>query len=85
LKKENDVNKINWRVRLRNKTFWLTLVPLLVLLSQQLGLNWVPENWESIFGTVMAILTVVGIINDPTTAGIKDSEQALVYYEPKED
>ena len=77
------MSKINWRVRLRNKTFWLTLVPLLVLLSQQLGLNWVPENWESIFTTVMAILTVVGIINDPTTAGIKDSEQALSYYKPK--
>ena len=77
------MNKINWRVRLRNKTFWLTLVPLLVLLSQQLGLNWVPQNWESIFGTVMAILTVVGIINDPTTVGIKDSEQALNYVVPK--
>ncbi|HEM3193528.1 phage holin, partial [Streptococcus suis] len=34
--------KINWGVRLRNKTFWWTLVPLLVLLSQQLGFNWVP-------------------------------------------
>ena len=79
------MSKINWRVRLRNKTFWLTLVPLLVLLTQQLGLNWVPKNWESIFGTIMAILTVVGIINDPTTAGIKDSSQALVYYEPKKD
>jgi phi LC3 family holin len=75
--------RINWKVRLRNKTFWLTLVPLLVLLTQQLGLNWVPENWESIFGTIMAILTVVGIINDPTTAGVKDSAQALTYYEPK--
>ena len=79
------MNKINWRVRLRNKTFWLTLVPSLVLLTQQVGLNWVPENWESIFSTVMAILTVVGIINDPTTAGITDSSQALAYYEPKED
>ncbi|MGZ7192289.1 phage holin, partial [Streptococcus pyogenes] len=48
-------------------------------------LNWVPENWESIFTTVMAILTVVGIINDPTTVGVKDSEQALTYYEPKKD
>ena len=79
------MSKINWRVRLRNKTFWLTLVPLLVLLLQQLGLNWVPENWESIFGTVMSILIVVGIINDPTTAGVKDSAQALTYTEPKED
>ena len=79
------MGKINWRVRLRNKTFWLTLVPLIVLLTQQLGLKWVPENWESIFGTIMAILTVVGIINDPTTAGIKDSVQALTYTEPKQD
>ena len=79
------MSKINWRVRLRNKTFWLTLVPLIVLLTQQLGLKWVPENWESIFGTIMAILTVVGIINDPTTAGIKDSVQALAYNEPKKD
>ena len=79
------MNKINWKVRLRNKTFWVTLVPLLVLLTQQLGLNWVPKNWESIFGTIMAILTVVGIINDPTTAGITDSEQALAYYEPRKD
>ena len=77
------MNKINWRVRLRNKTFWLTLVPLLVLLTQQLGLNWVPENWESIFGTIMAILTAVGIINDPTTAGLSDSEQAMNYNDPK--
>ena len=77
--------RINWKVRLRNKTFWLTLVPLLVLLTQQIGLNLVPENWESIFGTIMAILTVVGIINDPTTAGIKDSAQALSYYEPRKD
>lgn len=77
--------RINWKVRLRNKTFWLTLVPLLVLLTQRLGLNWVPENWESIFNTVMEILIVVGIINDPTTSGITDSSQALAYYEPRKD
>ncbi|HFU3729556.1 TPA: phage holin [Streptococcus suis] len=79
------MNKINWGVRLRNSTFWWTLVPLGVLLTQQLGFNWVPENWEAVFGTVMSILTVVGIINDPTTAGVADSEQALHYYEPKQD
>ncbi|HEM5071245.1 TPA: phage holin [Streptococcus suis] len=79
------MNKINWGVRLRNKTFWWTLVPLGVLLAQQLGYDWVPENWEAVFGTVMSILTVVGIINDPTTNGIADSEQAMHYYEPKVD
>ncbi|WP_105209570.1 phage holin [Streptococcus suis] len=79
------MNKINWGVRLRNSTFWWTLVPLGVLLMQQLGFNWVPENWEAIFGTVMSILTVVGIINDPTTAGVADSQQALHYHRPKVD
>lgn len=76
--------KINWKLRLRNKTFWATLIPLIVLLLQQLGLNFVPDNWEEIFSTVMAILLLVGVINDPTTAGISDSDQALTYNEPKE-
>lgn len=76
--------KINWKLRLQNKTFWATLIPLVVLLLQQLGLNFVPENWEEIFSTVMAILLLVGVINDPTTKGINDSNQALTYNEPKE-
>ncbi|MGQ7659077.1 phage holin [Streptococcus suis] len=79
------MRKINWVVRLRNTTFWATLVPLIVLLAQQLGFSWVPKDWETTFGTIMSILTVVGVINDPTTNGIADSEQALGYYEPKDD
>ncbi|HFI0791141.1 TPA: phage holin [Streptococcus suis] len=77
------MKKINWGVRLRNTTFWWTLVPLIVLLSQQLGFNWVPQDWETIFGTIMSILTVVGIINDPTTEGFVDSNEAMHYYVPK--
>ncbi|HFI0402826.1 TPA: phage holin [Streptococcus suis] len=79
------MKKINWGVRLRNTTFWWTLVPLIVLLTQQLGFNWVPKNWESTFATLMSILTVIGVINDPTTAGIEDSVQALTYRTPKVD
>ncbi|HFU4218923.1 TPA: phage holin [Streptococcus suis] len=77
------MKKINWGVRLRNTTFWWTLVPLIVLLAQQLGFNWVPQDWESTFATIMSILTVVGIINDPTTEGFADSNEAMHYYEPK--
>lgn len=75
------MKKINWSIRLRNTTFWWTLVPLLVLLSQQLGFNWVPKDWETAFGTIMSILTVVGVINDPTTTGLSDSERAMGYDE----
>ena len=60
-------------------------MPLIVLLAQQLGFSWVPKDWETTFGTIMSILTVVGVINDPTTNGIADSKQALGYYEPKDD
>ena len=74
---------INWKLRLQNKTFWLTLIPLLVLLLQQVGLNIVPENWEDIFNTIMAILTLIGAVNDPTTKGLSDSENAMTYDEPK--
>lgn len=77
------MKKINWGVRFRNKTFWWTLVPLAVLLLQQLGLNIVPDNWRDIFTTIMSILTVVGVINDPTTHGMADSEQAMGYEVPK--
>lgn len=75
------MKKINWSIRLRNKTFWLTLIPLFVLLTQQIGLNWVPDNWEATFGTVLSILTVIGVINDPTTTGLSDSERAMGYDE----
>lgn len=74
---------INWKLRLQNKTFWLTLIPLLVLLLQQIGLNIVPENWEDIFKTIMAILTLIGAVNDPTTKGLTDSDNAMTYDEPK--
>ncbi|MGV3027865.1 phage holin [Streptococcus hyovaginalis] len=74
---------INWKLRLQNKTFWLTLIPLLVLLLQQIGLNIVPENWEEVFNTIMAILTLIGAVNDPTTKGLTDSENAMTYDEPK--
>lgn len=75
------MKKINWSIRLRNKTFWLTLIPLFVLLTQQIGLNWVPDNWEATFGTVLSIFTVIGVINDPTTTGLSDSERAMGYDE----
>ncbi|MFW5458207.1 phage holin [Streptococcus hyovaginalis] len=74
---------INWKLRLQNKTFWLTLIPLLVLLLQQVGLNIVPENWEEVFNTIMAILTLIGAVNDPTTKGLTDSDNAMTYDEPK--
>ncbi|WP_314330611.1 phage holin [Abiotrophia defectiva] len=76
---------INLKLRLQHKSFWVALVGLVVLLSQQLGVKIFPENIADITNTVLAIGVLVGVINDPTTAGLGDSAQALTYEAPKED
>lgn len=78
------MNNINWKVRLQSKTFWVALVSLLGILAQQLGLK-VPDNLEGVVNTLLAIGVLVGVITDPTTAGISDSEKALTYEKPKKD
>lgn len=75
--------KINWKLRLQSKYFWVALISLIVLLTQQLGFDIFPKNWEEVLNTVLSILILLGVINDPTTAGLNDSEQALDYLRPK--
>lgn len=85
--------KINWTVRLKNKAFWVAIIPAVLLLAQQLcglfGLNLdvsgVSEQLISIVGTAFSVLALLGIVNDPTTEGISDSAQALTYETPKKD
>lgn len=82
---------INWKVRIRNKTFWMTLIPALLLLAQNgaamfgisLELEEVGSRVLAVVNQLFAVLTILGIVNDPTTQGLGDSEQALSYREPK--
>ena len=83
--------RINWIVRLKNKTFWLTAIPTLLLLGSQIlalfGVTWdytpLAQQLSAICGTVFGLLALVGVVNDPTTEGSSDSDQALTYTEPK--
>ena len=87
------MNKINWKVRVLNKTFWLTLVPALALLLQtflavfnvRLELGETIDKLLVFINALFAVLMIVGIVNDPTTAGLADSTRALDYHEPFED
>ena len=87
------MNKINWKVRVLNKTFWLTLVPALALLLQtflavfniRLELGETIDKLLVFINALFAVLMIVGIVNDPTTAGLSDSSRALNYTEPNED
>ena len=84
---------INWRARIKNKAFWVALIPALLLLIQQvcavfgvaLDFGDLRAQLVAIVGTVFAILAILGIVVDPTTAGVTDSIQALGYDEPKDD
>ena len=83
--------KINWTVRIKNKAFWVSLIPALLLLAQQiasvfgftLDLTSLQEQILGIVGTVFTLLALFGVVNDPTTAGASDSAQAMTYTEPK--
>ena len=81
---------INWKVRVLNKTFWLTLVPALALLLQaflavfnvRLELGETIDKLLVFINALFAVLMIVGIVNDPTTSGISDSTRAMTYERP---
>lgn len=87
----NIKNKINWKVRIKNPVFWMTVVPAAVsFIYCVLGaLGIVPELTESmvlnIFSAVMTALTTLGVLVDPTTAGVGDSALAMTYEAPRKD
>lgn len=84
---------INWKVRLKNKTFWLSLIPAALLLVQvvaavfgyTLDLGDLGNKLLAVVNAVFAVLAILGVVADPTTAGVSDSKQALTYEKPKED
>lgn len=75
---------INWKLRLQNKATLIALLGAIFLMAQQFGFE-IPKNIQDGVNTFVYILVLIGVINDPTTAGITDSKQALEYENPKED
>lgn len=85
--------RINWKVRLKNKAFWLAVIPALLLVVQTVaslfGYNWdfviLNQQIASIVNSIFALLAILGVVNDPTTAGITDSNRAMNYDKPNDD
>lgn len=84
---------INFTARIKNKTFWLTLIPAVLLLVQvcaaPFGYQWdfgvLNEQLAAIINALFSVLAILGVVNDPTTAGFSDSKQAMTYDKPKAD
>ena len=85
--------QINWKVRLKNKAFWIAIIPAIVVLVQAvaavfgftLDLGELGNNMITVVNAVFVVLTIIGVVNDPTTSGLSDSNRAMTYEEPKED
>lgn len=88
---------INWKVRVRQRWFWITIIPAVFLLldklwnffsllgSIQAGHLYdgaLMEAALALVGAVFAVLVVLGIPVDTTTEGYGDSARALTYEEP---
>ena len=84
---------MNWIVRLKNKNFWLSFIPTVLLLIQAVALVFgfeldfgdLGNQLKEIVNLVFILLALLGVVNDPTTAGVGDSKQALTYDKPKEE
>ncbi|GEN83645.1 holin [Sporosarcina luteola] len=83
--------KINWKVRVKNKMFWLAMVPAVLLVTQivagwfgyELAADLIGEEATNFIIAVFALLVILGVVVDPTVSGLSDSKQAMRYHEPK--
>lgn len=81
---------INFQVRAKNKTFWVTFIPTVILLIQvilavfgvTIDLSAFGDKLIDVINVVFSLLAILGVVTDPTTPGISDSENALTYTSP---
>lgn len=81
------MKKINWIVRIKNKAFWVALIPAILLLVQAIAavfgfaidLGDLGDKLLTVINALFAVLTILGVVVDPTTPGTGDSERALTY------
>ena len=84
---------INWKVRINNPNFWMAFIPAFLLAVQlildlfgvHMDFGELGNKLKAIVNAIFTVLTIIGVTNDPTTAGIKDSIRAMSYQEPYKD
>lgn len=82
---------INWKVRIKNKNFWIALIPAILLLVQVVAavfgvtvdLGELGNKLLAVVNALFAVLAILGIVTDPTTEGVSDSTLAMTYDVPK--
>lgn len=75
---------INLWLRLQNKVTLVAILGAVFLMAQQFGFE-IPQNIQAGVNTFIYILVLLGIVNDPTTSGLSDSNRALEYEKPSKE
>lgn len=81
---------INWKVRFKNKSFWVAFIPACLLLVQVIlapfgidfKFNVLNDQLLAIINALFVVLTILGVVSDPTVKGMADSERAMDYHTP---
>lgn len=81
---------INWKVRIKNKWFWLAFIPAVLTLVRavaalfgfQIDTETINAQLTAIIEALFAVLVIMGVVVDPTTKGVSDSDRAREYDEP---
>lgn len=82
--------RINWEVRVKNKLFWLAIIPAVLLVVKavanavgiQIEVADMSAKLVAVVEAVFAVLALLGVVNDPTTKGTSDSDRAMQYDSP---
>jgi len=84
------LKRINWKVRLSNRAWCLTMIAALFVLATaiaklfgyEIDLNNLQANVVDVVYAIFGVLAVLGVVIDGTTPGIEDSERAMSYEIP---
>lgn len=82
---------INWGVRIKNKQFWIGMIPAAAIVAKnvlaesgvEIELTDLQQGIAIGLNIVFGIMALLGVAVDPTTEGVGDSRQALTYENPK--
>lgn len=82
---------MNWKLRFKNKAVLTAMISAILLFAKQItdifgiDINTQLEQVSSVVGAILALLTGLGVITDPTTKGVGDSGIVQTYNKPRKD
>lgn len=69
---------MNWKNRLTNYNFWISIVSAVLLILQAFNIEFDVNYINEIITAVLGLLVVIGIINDPTKSTTKTDSSSTI-------